>query len=609
MDEEKNEGKSYDPKDRMKRHAKRKSSSRCLYVTPETPAVTFAGLDQESNTESCPLPLNPFKVSSPQKKRRCQVTFADDTENAQDSFGANIPKSPQKQKSPTKALRTSPRKRKTPQLNRVKSFDPRMIQDFHAIDFSELCGTSSQKPAEPAVETSPELPLDLRPGTKLRIVSKVALPWMSTRKSTGIVAVRIPGPDRYDGLKYYNKMFVDGKEDPSLPPPTSLLAILEAASLYYQFPVVPGMALYPRITSELRNVIRVPMAPPATNAMFDQWVDCYELLFMSYKKGERDSFYVASAAFNVLFTKTSALDDEDVDPFASVDDSQSCYRSFSGQQLVAVISHTTSSVREHLRTQGVDYTVIGAPAKTALKRSSSSFFIGQTATVDCFMSDSKENSMMGLPESSEKSEKPEKPEKSTEESPEKLRKSDESSDENDSPTKSNQIWLKEIGVSPRQINKGNARRQLASQSTDREGVSCLLVKGSSVQSLYNCLMTSDMVHEKTGPYTKIPPTLIANAPFLYGQLLSLNKSSQILAKAGAKSSEYVLELDGGPILPHCTKMIAQFIRAAKLCREEKSVSLQVTDRHTSQGMSDWTKRAKNWSTVTIHEDCVKWTKS
>ncbi|CAL2035006.1 unnamed protein product [Caenorhabditis brenneri] len=606
--DEKNEEKSYDPKDRMRKHAKRKSASRSLYNISEAPAVTSADLDQESNTESCPVPVNPFKISSPQKKRRnCQVTFSIDSDDAQDSFGANIPKSPEKQKSPSKPLRTSPRKKKNPQFERVKSFDPRMLQEFHAVDFSHLCDSSSsfssQKAAEPTVEKSSELPLDLRLGTKLRIVSKVPLPWMSTRKSTGIVAVRIPAPDRWEGLKYYNKIFVNGQEDPTITPPSSVMALLEASTLYYQFPVVPGMALYPRITSELRNVIRVPMAPPVTNAMFNQWIECYEQLFMSYKKGERDSFYVASAAFNVFFTKTSAWDDEDIDASLGADDSQSCFQSFQGQKLIAVISHTTSSTREHLRNHSVDYTVIGA-SKTPLKRMSGSFSLDQTtATVDCFMTDSTENSMMGPPESTEKSGE------TAMESPEKLKDGDES-DENDSPTKSNNQWLKNIGVSPRQINKGNVRRKLSSHVADREGVSSLLVKGPAIQSLYNALMTSDIVHEKTGPYTKIPPTLIASSPFLYGQLLSLNKSSQVIARPGTKNSEYVLELDGGPILSYCTQMITRFIRTAKLCRndEEKTVSLQVTDRHTNQGMSDWHKRATNWSTVTIHEDCVKWTK-
>uniref|UniRef100_A0A1I7TGB7 NARG2_C domain-containing protein n=1 Tax=Caenorhabditis tropicalis TaxID=1561998 RepID=A0A1I7TGB7_9PELO len=597
----------YNPKERFKKHLKRKSSSRSLYNTAES-IVSFESLstNSEANTESCPVPSNPFKVSSP-KKRRTHVTFSDDAENAQDSFGTSLQKLPEPLKTPTKSprkgIRSSPRKKR--QFERYQSFDPNLLQEFHAVDFSQLCGTSSafssQKPAEPVQESSAELPLDLRLGGKIRIVSKVTFPWMNTRKSTGIVAVRIPATDRYEGLKYFNKLYSSGQEDTTLQPPTSILSLLEASSLYYQFPVVPGMALYPRITSELKNVTRVPLAQPATTALFNQWVECYEQLFMSYKRGERDTFYVASAAFNVLFTKTSALDEEDVDALGIDDNSQSCFRSFSGQKLVAIVTHTNSATREHLRSQGVDYEMIGA-TKSNIKRSSSSILFSQnTSTLDCFMSDSKENSLMGTPEASEKS---------TMESPEKVRKSDVSSDENESPTKTNQQWLKEIGVSPRQINRGNVRRKLASQ-LNREGLSCILVKGSGVQSLYNALMSSDIVHEKTGPYTKVPPTLIAMSPFLYGQLLSLNKTSQIISKAGTKASEYVLEMDGGPILPHCTKMMTRFIRTAQLCRndEEKTVSMQVTDRHTNQGMSDWTKRATNWNSVTIQEDCVKWTKT
>ncbi|ULU08909.1 hypothetical protein L3Y34_019850 [Caenorhabditis briggsae] len=505
-----------------------------------------------------------------------------------------------------KALRTSPRKRKTPHFARVKSFDPTLLQEFHAVDFSQLLPASSSSGSLPVVEleSSPDIPVDNRIGGKLRLVSKFPFPWMNTRKSTGIVAVRIPAIERYDAVKYHNRMYISGQEDPSVYSPSSVLALLEASALYYQFPVVPGMTLYPRITSELKNVARVPLPPLCTDTMFTQWVECYEQLFMSYKKGERDHFYVASAVFNVLFTKKPE-NSEDVDVFGGPDEtSQSCFGR--GQELVALVSHTTSSTREHLRKQGVDYEVIGA--KTSMKRSSSVCLFGpNTNTMDCLLTDSRENSRLGealpsmLPVDSWILGDDKKDLK---------RDSDQSEeDENDSPTKANADWLKEVGVSPRQVKGvGNARRQLSTQLSERDGISCLLVKGPAVQSLYNTLMTSDIVHEKTGPYTKIPPTLIASSPFLYGQLLSLNKTSQIISKAGSKCSEYVLEMDKGPILPHCSKMLTKFIRAAQLCRDEKTVQVQVADRHTGQGMSDWTDRSTNWNTVTVHEDCVKWTK-
>ncbi|EFP04725.1 hypothetical protein CRE_04392 [Caenorhabditis remanei] len=549
--------KQYNPKDRIKNHLKRKSSSRTLFSpSVSSPAVNFENLERENNTESCPAPLNPFKIQSPQKKRRAhQVTFSDDSENANDSFGANIRKPLSPQKTPTKGVRSSPRKKKNTQLERFTSFDPTLLQEFHAVDFSQLLPTASipLKPAEPVQESTPDLPIDLRLGGKLRLVSKVPFPWMNTRKSTGIVSVRIPAIDRYEGVRYFNRMYISGQEDPTAYLPSSTLSLLEAATLYYQFPVIPGMAMYPRITSEIRNVTRVPLAQPTTNTMFNQWVECYEQLFMSYKKGERDHFYVASAVFNVLFTKTTVTDDSDgvTESVCADETSQSCFKAFSGQKLVALVSYTNSATREHLRSQGVDYEVIGALPKSNLKRSSSQFLLNQnTSTLDCLMStaESRENSMTGSIDL-------EKSEKSAENSLKSPEKREESSDENDSPTKANQEWLNDIGVSPRHV-KGNARRKLSTQLSKNEGgISCLLVRGAAVQSLYNTLMSSDIVHEKTGPFTKIPPTLIATSPFLYGQLISMNKSSQIISKAGSKCSEYVLELDGGPVLPHCTKMV------------------------------------------------------
>eukprot|EP00081_Caenorhabditis_elegans_P014409 NP_493735.2 Uncharacterized protein CELE_C24H12.2 [Caenorhabditis elegans] len=100
------------------------------------------------------------------------------------------------------------------------------------------------------------------------------------------------------------------------------------------------------------------------------------------------------------------------------------------------------------------------------------------------------------------------------------------------------------------------------------------------------------------------------AGFQFLEVHGSKKSSTIFAKAGTQCTEYVLKLEGGPVLPHCAEMMTQFIRSTKLCStEEKPVTMQVMDRHTSQGMSDWTDGATNWNTVTIAENCVKLTKN
>uniref|UniRef100_A0A8R1EF35 Uncharacterized protein n=1 Tax=Caenorhabditis japonica TaxID=281687 RepID=A0A8R1EF35_CAEJA len=83
---------------------------------------------------------------------------------------------------------------------------------------------------------------------------------------------------------------------------------------------------------------------------------------------------------------------------------------------------------------------------------------------------------------------------------------------------------------------------------------------------------------------------------------SLEKSSQVINKVSSKAPEYVLELDGGPILPHCTKLVALFLRNAELC--EQSVSMSVSDRHSSNGMNGWTDRATNWNCVKVFPNHV-----
>lgn len=89
-----------------------------------------------------------------------------------------------------------------------------LVEQVHAVDFSHLMNSSEALKSgnREEFEESGELPLDLRIGTKLRVISKTAFPWMTTRKTTGIVPVRIPASDRYDGIKHFNQLFCTGME-------------------------------------------------------------------------------------------------------------------------------------------------------------------------------------------------------------------------------------------------------------------------------------------------------------------------------------------------------------------------------------------------------------
>ncbi|CAB3405057.1 unnamed protein product [Caenorhabditis bovis] len=586
----------YNPRDRIKRHLKRKSSSRCLApaLNSCTPQIkTFDGLD----TESCPIPTssaasNPFKIGSPLKKRKptAHVNFADSVfdleENAQDSFTKY---SPLKQnRTPTKSPRKSPRKKVATarRIERFRSFDPsNLLKECYATDFSQLLEVSGKaaEKKEDELEVGETIPLDLRIGTKVRMTSEIPFPWMNGRKTTGIVTVRLPGSDRYDGLRYFNQLFMSGREQ-TIPTPCSNLSLLEAATLYWQFPVIPGMSMYPRISSQLGTVQRVPMPPLVTTTMLNQWVEAYEQLFHSYKKGERESFYVACSVFNVLFTKTSESDEIECN-----EDSQSCFRTSSGQKMIAIVTHTTSASRENLRSQGVEYEVLN---ERTMRRLSSLLNLTETSCTS--FCDSTENSMLSISTIANPEDGENQPDNGD-------------SDENESPTKKNAQWLKDVGVSPRNVIKHHSRKLSARLSGKDDGISALL--GASVQSLYNMLMSSDSVHEKTGPYTKIPPTLLASSAFLYGQLLSLNKTSHIVQKGGGKTSEYVLELDRGPILPHTPKMLFEMVRSSNLCADGKCVHLRVADRHANNGMNIWTDRAKDWNMIEIYSSSVKWSKN
>ncbi|KAK5966817.1 hypothetical protein GCK32_014886 [Trichostrongylus colubriformis] len=265
------------PRERLRKHLKRGNSSRSL-------TVSFDGTSKESSADDVCHGLqqnhsrsNPFKRSSPMKKRRKdepkeeRVSF--DVSVGWDDSNANDPFSNER------VLRQNNKMKRSLSYSFVADSD-QSLKESLATDFSDIfCGTASPSKVEVDTCFSDAVPTDLRLGTKLRIVSKKPYPWMRDATSSGVVPVRVTAQQKHEGLQAFLKIVgTDFQSQSSLDIPSNVspVALLEAACFYWQFPCLPWLAAYPRIDS-LVNVSTIAtetmssMSPSCVEALDLQW--------------------------------------------------------------------------------------------------------------------------------------------------------------------------------------------------------------------------------------------------------------------------------------------------------------------------------------------------
>ncbi|WKX93785.1 hypothetical protein Q1695_011225 [Nippostrongylus brasiliensis] len=542
---------------------------------------------------------NPFKKSSPLKKRRKEetkerVTF-DGSINWDDS-NANDPFSNED----VLFRRVSSKKthlRLTVDGNEIST------KDILATDFSDIFGAvASTSKAESNLRSSEVAPVDLRLGTKLKIVSKKPFPWMRDSSSSGVVPIRITGQQLHEGLQIFLQTVATNFSSSSptdYPKNASPIALLESACLYWQFPSFSWLSTYPRMDSLVGTVAGSDQAftlPQACLEALDiQWTECFDKLYLSWKKGDRRSFYMSCSSFTVLFTKISIGDAP-----ALGEESSSCFQAAGGLRHVAVVAPSTIGFRQYLKSEGVGFEVIRRKNRQSTKPSTS-FKIG-----------ADEESMPGFDWGGVTQSQPpiffdrassNQPTSDDKENAAKHSDSDESPAKGD--LSGDHEWLENIGMSPRNTAKLKRYKSLGSSSNlasdvshsnpDLEDVVAVLVKGAEVQTLYNLLQSSRVCRSIAGPHANLPPTLIAAQPFLHAEMHSLTKTSQVIRRA---ESEYVLELDGGPIMPHTINLIVEFIRRTALCSEHQTV-LRVTDRAVCSGLNEIDPELCDWNELRV----------
>ncbi|CAJ0606235.1 unnamed protein product [Cylicocyclus nassatus] len=591
------------PRERLKKHLRRTSSARSL-VGPHASAVKNLDFDDVPH-EVLPSPSsrrNPFK-RSPLKKRRklaeencatVNVPIVWDDTNANDPF------------SNEKLLHIH-------SASSSRTIENGFFKESFATDFSDifLNEASTSRPKEEA-QCCKSIPLDLRLGTKLRITSKKPFPWIRDPKSSGVVSVRVTGQERHDGLRCFMNSVANEFASPSnvdIPSNISAMAVLESACLSWQFPCFPWLPTYPRadsLTNTSSAVMQEPLPKQCLDALDMQWTECFDQLFLSWKKGDRKSFYMSCSSFTVLFTKVNYGDE-----ITATEDSSSCFQTCGGLRHVAIVTPSTIGFRQYLRSEGIEYEVISKKTKRNSKTFTSLLASDDSKSTFDFSGMTESQPPLFSYETSTKADS-----SFNENKENKLNTGISSSDE--SPNKADisgdHDWLEEIDISPKKASKLKRYKSLGSMANLSNDASfakpdvidavAVLVKGSDVQTLYNLLQSSRVCRSIAGPHANIPPTLISSSPFLYSQLQTLKKSSQIIRR---KQYEYVLELDGGPIMPHTIPLIVEFLRRSEVCSDEPA-TLRINDRAVCNGLNDIDSEYCDWNEIRVDKENIWWTK-
>ncbi|KAJ1346054.1 hypothetical protein KIN20_000733 [Parelaphostrongylus tenuis] len=464
-----------------------------------------------------------------------------------------------------------------------------------AIDFSDVtsCSASSSTAAVIDSYSSDTIPTDLRLGTKLRVISRKPFLWMKDATVSGVVPVRVIGQQQHEGMQYFLKNIAANFDSTATDSTadSSPMALLEAASLYWQFPCFPWLSTYPRADSLVN-----------TNARTNPTIPTLSLVFTRGSRSAMDRMFRPVVSF-----VEESFDDVDTPG----EESLSCFHASEGRRHVAVIIPCPIGLRHYLKSEGVVYELIRR--KHRFKNTKSSEKLRSTRHKDSKSSLDSTGSQSLPPSFSFESKTA--ADGSQEDHDKENIASQTHSD--GSPEKADlsgdHEWLENIGMSPRNTAKLKRYKSLGatsklndedSQSNPGvEEVAGVLVKGAEVQTLYNLLQSSRICRSIAGPHANLPPTLVAAQPFLYAQMNALKKTSQVVRR---KVSEYVLELEG-PILPHSLPLVAAFIRHTRLCQDDP-VIIRVNDRSVCNGMNDVDSDLYDWNELRIDKEKVSWDK-
>uniref|UniRef100_A0A7E4W6U6 Uncharacterized protein n=1 Tax=Panagrellus redivivus TaxID=6233 RepID=A0A7E4W6U6_PANRE len=557
--------------------------------------------------------FNPFKVPTPSKKRRLGT--------------------PSPRKSPRKAgLRSAEKIVDSPKSSRGRFLNfgankPAPI-DFSSLaaefslptkestarkflDFSSLNTSSRDEPASStAKKTYNDIPKDLRPGIRMRLSSFKPFPWTKKRNGASAATVLdVPVDDAIAGRRAVKGVDLEFDSATCLNN-LSPMARLEAMGTYYIYPRLNELQLpsFPRLdaqskmplaTKKPKGVSAQQLGQTGLDGFASQWSQVFHTLFYDWYRGDLRSFYLFAHNTTILFTKYVNLNNSSTyDPTAALNDESTLFGSGQKQHKV-IMTPTTSGIRKILRDHAI---VFELPLSGKSQRSEAK----PNDTVD-------ENTLTQMPEAADKTDDSFSSLKKADlKTPEKKFLAKTTDDLLESPTVNddaidNDEWLKEIGISPRSTlgfgrhatiadfslhsemsNLGSHHDSPATvQTSEAARSTAVITDGRSIRTLFNFLCTSKDFRATTGPLAGIPPTLVAADSFMNSSRVCLNKTTQTVKKPGESRLEYIIEFDGGPILPHMPAMLTSFIKSVpSLNVKDNKMKITVTGREPYLGFNE-----------------------
>ncbi|CAD5224552.1 unnamed protein product [Bursaphelenchus okinawaensis] len=357
--------------------------------------------------------------------------------------------------------------------------------------------------------------------------------------------------------------------------------LLQASCFYYQFPPEK----FPRLEGSIglgRTDKRIhPVTKEDAEVTGLKWLDAFEDLYTMWKDHDLDSFYVCSTTFTVLFIKhqkSEIATTEDIDPGET-----SCMGFSEFTQYKAVITPSSRSLRKLFNESEISYTrafVRGEDTVDSMPSFNESYS-QDNLDVSSFSLQSQKTERATTPETSFTMLEAPKPE-----------------DEYISPMKlgedaTNDDFLRTIGLSPSVVVKSETRdSQSCSQFTDQNtqdtlnpsaGTTLVLSDISSIDAFRSLLCNNKTGWVRTGPESGTPPTLICAQQFLNAPLSSLKLRTQKLRK---EKNQYVLEIFGGPILPHLPQKVSEYLEKVNCLTTNATLHFHVNGRDHYDGLNE-----------------------
>lgn len=472
--------------------------------------------------------------------------------------------------------------------------------------------------------TSLDLPNDLRLGTKLRIVSELPFPWMETITSSGVYPLDSHIlSDHFDKAMDLTRKFDNFSSfisTNSFDP----LVYLQSASIYYQFPSIGSVQLYPRrnvgAKSTLKSANLQSIEPNFIESLQVNWNESFKFLFNRWIDGNRRFFYLCSTQFTVIFInlynknlsslnspisqlKTPQKNNSEASPLnknptpkrkrTPMKNTTNIYQSpnincanlgtsnFKNNfQSRIIITPTTSGFRQILQKNGIHFTRHFKSEYIDLTREESpKDFLPNEEDCTAELDHREWLENMGI--SSKGSFR--------------LRQSASEFDTSD------------LSLSSNRLPTAETTRMSTHGSPPTDSLhSAIVIKGAKdAEAFHNLLLNQpQLICTKTGPQNGLPPTLIAHSPFRHSVLNELSMTSQLVKKSA--KVKYILELEHGPILPTAVEFIFQFIKNTFNSNTTNLLQLQVTGRNQCDGINEALEKEKSSIIVPTNFNELEW---